>query len=482
MSQYGKLGGKRRGSGSIQWLIIGFFPGILCGGSVVFALMFSGLLGNFAQPLPTYTPQPEIVLVVTATLDPNAPTLAPVVVTATPSPTPEGQAVIVAASSTPTTDPASVQAVATTETPNSPQAIEQTISPAVPTPTVASSGAGTSNAPAIPQLLSGVVSPMVTVPGGTFQMGTTPLEVFQAVDECTNRDGGNCQVAYGEDASPPFQVRLEPYQIETTEVTFRQYVAFLNYLRSQGISHLNGCSGFMCIQTVNERPTGAVVTFDGQNYNAPPGLLTHPVYGVTWYGAQAYCAAIGRRLPTEAEWEFAARGTDGRIYPWGNVWDNNLAKTNRPREAQPGTVGVGTYPLGASPFGALDMAGNVAEWVNDWYDATYYTQQSNQPQPVFNPQGAPISSQKVLRGGSWDGVPFFSRSIHRQSWFPAPDRNSDEYPRWVGFRCASSGIATTTGVSTGAVDPNTLGASALTPASQPISPEAQITPTAGTRG
>jgi formylglycine-generating enzyme required for sulfatase activity len=325
---------------------------------------------------------------------------------------------------------------------------------------------------------------MVTIPAATFQMGTTPLEVFQAVDECTTRDGGNCQASYGEDASPPFQVRLEAYQIETTEVTFRQYVAFLNYLRSQGVSHLNGCNGFICIQTVNERPSpNGVITFDGQNYNAPPGLLSHPVYGVTWYGANAYCTALGRRLPTEAEWELAARGLDGRIYPWGNVWNNNLAKTNRPREAPPGTVPVGTYPLGASPFGVLDMAGNVAEWVNDWYEPTYYNQQANLPQPVFNPAGAPIASQKVLRGGSWDGVPFFSRSVHRQSWFPAPDGNTADYPRWVGFRCAADAGA---GVSSGAVDPNTLGANIPSApvagvSNVPSVPEAQ--PTAeGNRG
>lgn len=480
MANYGRIGSpRRRGSGGLQWILIGFFPGILCGGLAVFALMLSGLLDGLATPLPTYTPAPEIVLVVTATNDPNAPTPTPVVVTATPSPTPEGQAVVLASSPTPTTDPASVQV----NTPDAVSTVEAAVGPGVATPTVPNPQQP--SAPTIPQLLQGIGSTMVTIPAATFQMGTTPLEVFQAVDECTTRDGGNCQASYGEDASPPFQVRLEAYQIETTEVTFRQYVAFLNYLRSQGVSHLNGCNGFICIQTVNERPSpNGVITFDGQNYNAPPGLLSHPVYGVTWYGANAYCTALARRLPTEAEWELAARGLDGRIYPWGNVWENNLAKTNRPREAPPGTVPVGTYPLGASPFGVLDMAGNVAEWVNDWYEPTYYNQQANLPQPVFNPAGAPIASQKVLRGGSWDGVPFFARSVHRQSWFPAPDGNTADYPRWVGFRCASSADA---GVSSGAVDPNTLGATIPSaPASGGVSnvpsvPEAQPTAT-GNRG
>ncbi len=467
MANYGRIGNNKRRGGGVQWLLIGFFPGILFGGFAVFALMLTGVLGNLTPPLPTYTPAPEVVLVVTATTDPNAPTIAPFIVTATPSPTLEGQAVVVAASATPTTDPASVQVVPQVTTQSD---VEAVINPAVPAPTLPSASPQ-SNAPAIPQALVGIGSTMVTIPGTTFQMGTTPLEVFQAVDECTNRDGGNCQASYGEDASPPFQVRLDPYQIETTEVTFRQYVAFLNYLRAQGVSHTNGCSGFICIQTVNERPVpNGVVTFDGQNYNAPPGLLSHPAYGVSWYGANAYCVALARRLPTEAEWELAARGTDGRIYPWGNAWDNNLAKSNRPREASPGTVPVGSYPLGASPFGVLDMAGNVAEWVNDWYEPAYYNQQANLPQPVYDPAGAPIASQKVLRGGSWDGVPFFARNVHRQSFFPAPDAPTDEYPRWLGFRCAAD--ANSAGVSNGVVDPSTLGATVPTvPLTSPEQPQ-----------
>lgn len=470
----------RRRNGGFQWLLIGFFPGILCGGLVIFLLLLGGIFDSFrAQPTPApITPQ-TIMMVVTATPDPNQPTPTPIVVTATPEPTSAEQAVIVVASPTPLTEivvasPTPLGGVQ----PNAQEGIAQVISPSVPQPTVAgvldASATPSTIDPnqalplpisAIPAPLVGIVSNMVNIPGGTFSMGTTPLEVIEAVDQCRNRDGGNCQEAYGEDANPPFQALLDPYRMEVTEVSFQQYVAFLNYLRSQGATHLNGCSGFACIQTVNENPASAVITFDGANYNAPPGLLNHPVYAVTWYGAQAYCQALGRRLPTEAEWERAARGDDGRVYPWGNNWSTTLAKTNRPVDAPPGTVAVGSYPLGASPYGVLDMAGNVAEWVNDWYGADYYTQMANLSQPVSDPQGPPIALQKVLRGGSWDGVPFFSRTVHRQYWFPAPDNVRDDYPRWIGFRCAADADASNT--ASAGVNPASLGAVVASPTPDP---------------
>jgi formylglycine-generating enzyme required for sulfatase activity len=472
---YNRLG-RRRGSGAWQWMLIGFIPGILCGGIVIFALALGGFLESFSSAEPTSPPPTQVVLVVTATNDPALPTATPLIITATPEPTTEvAQSDVIVASSTPTT-----QIVLATETPadnnsadvvpsatavdlsgaQSADDVEATLAPQVAPPTLL---ADTADAVSdIPEVLASLITTMVSVPGGIYTKGTTPSEVLVAVDECINRDEGNCLPAYGEDASPAYQVSLDPFQIEVTEVTFQQYVAFLNWLRSQGRDHLTGCDGFMCIQTINEAPNNAVITFDSANYNAPPGLISHPVYGVTWYGANAYCSAIGRRLPTEAEWERAARGDDGRIYPWGNTFDSNLAKTRIPRDAPPGTVPVGTYTLGASPYGALDMAGNVAEWVSDWYSEDYYNQLANQTQPVVDPQGPPIALQKVLRGGSWDGLPFFARSVHRQSWFPAPDSVSEAYPRWVGFRCVDE-VDNTAAISSGAVDPTTLGSDVVAP-------------------
>jgi formylglycine-generating enzyme required for sulfatase activity len=452
---YGKLG-RKRSSGGLQWFILGFLPGILCGGLVIFGVMYSGLLGSFSQPLPTYTPAPRVVEVVTATTDPAQPTNTPFVVTATPgAPT---QQVLLAPSATPTTDPQAAALPSETPAITDPNQVESAIAPQVPQPTVA-----TPSAFQVPQQLAGNLTAMVTIPGGVFTMGTTPLQVLEAVELCRSRDGAACETFMGEDASPSFQVQLEPYQMETTEVTFGKYVAFLNYLRSQNISHLNGCSGFPCIQTTNENPTQGVITFDSANYAIPSSLTNYPVYAVTWYGALKYCESIGRRLPTEAEWEFAARGTDGRYYPWGNEWSTELAKTNRPREAAQAPVVVGSYPRGASPFGLLDMAGNVAEWVNDWYSETWYNEEANQPQPVLDPRGPTLGIQKTLRGGSWDAVPFFAQTMVRQSYFPAPDTINQEYPRYIGFRCAADVQPTTAAplTNTGSVDPATLGTSNL---------------------
>ncbi|MCU0514557.1 MAG: SUMF1/EgtB/PvdO family nonheme iron enzyme [Anaerolineae bacterium] len=443
MGQYGKLG-KRRSSGRWQWAIVGFFPGLLCGATVVLSLFLSGLLNSFSTAAPA-TPvviTQVVAVVYSPTPDASQPTATPIVVTATPdAAAPVQQVQVIAPSSTPTpqtiVSPTVALVASTPGAPagnlTSPGSVEATVATqnnVLPTAPVA---AGSS----VPAALQPILSQLVTVQGGEFTMGTTPDEVLRAVDFCVNVHGGNCQEVYGADSSPTFRVRLDTFQMEATEVTFEQYVAFLNYLRSQGRSHRDGCQGFVCVQTVNENPTEAVITFDSANYNAPAGLLRHPVYAVTWYGAATYCETIGRRLPTEAEWEYAARGVDGRIYPWGNDWNDTLSKTRFPRDLPPGTVPVGSYNGGASPFLVQDMAGNVAEWVSDWYTETWYSEEAAQPQPVVDPQGPPIGLQKVLRGGSWDALPFFARTVHRQSAQPAPETLAASFPRSIGFRCAA---------------------------------------------
>ena len=251
-------------------------------------------------------------------------------------------------------------------------------------------------------------------------------------------------------------VQLDTFWIEQNEVTFDQYTAFLNYQNSLGVRHTSGCQGFICIQTQNERPTNAVIAFDGANYRIPANyetLRSHPAYGVSWYGAQSYCQALGRRLPTEAEWEYAARaGGQDIVYPWGNNWTPTNANVRQPliSDATDATVSITDFLAGTNALGLTHMAGNVAEWVQDYYSDNYYLTLSNEQQasgqPVLNPTGPAGGTQRVLRGGSFNAFPFFARTVHRQSFFPNPETPGEsDYPLWVGFRCASD-----TGSDTGA--------------------------------
>ena len=412
---YRPIGGRRSRSAAWQWGLIGFIPGLFCGVIVMAAVLLEGTVPAYFLP----TPAPQVFttvvhVVMTPTEDPNQPTATPlsqiIVVTATP----ESQAVTVA-------QPTPIQAAS--------NEIVSVQVQATPIPADAPSVSPTESpqpADTVPEVLILVRSLTVSIPGGTFSMGTTTVEVAEAVNECT-RDGGTCEASYAFDSYPAHEVTVDSFQMEITEVTFDQYVAFLNVRGPD--THVNGCAGFPCIQTQNESPDAPII-FDGANYSIGTGLRPHPVYGVTYYGALAYCEAVGRRLPTEAEWERAARADDGRIYPWGNRWDNALAKTNRPVDTPPGSFPVGSYPNGASFYGVYDMAGNVAEWVSDWYSERYYEERAAAGVAV-NPKGPVAGQQKVLRGGSWNSVPFFSRTVHRQSEDPKG------FQRWVGFRCVA---------------------------------------------
>lgn len=409
-ANYGQLG--RRRGGGWQWTLLGVVLASLCWILAIFALVAAGIFQLDGQEVAAastplvITSEPVVQTQIVTEV---------VIVTATPEPaTPTPDQPLIAFSPTPTTE----------------------IAPSAPTDSSSPLAQTTSSQAAVqvPDFLASIASPMVTIPAGTFTMGTTPNEVAQAVTQCLNRDVGQCQAAYGEDSYPAHQVTLDAYQIETTEVTLSQYVAFLNYLGPN--SHINGCDGFPCAAIVNDDERSSI-TFDAANYDIPDVAANYPMYLVTWYGAKKYCETLGRRLPTEAEWERAARGEDGRIYPWGNEWSTALAKTSRPVDETQSSVPVGSYPLGRSPYGLLDMAGNVAEWVNDWYGATYYSEQAANPALSTNPTGPITGIEKVVRGGSWPDVPFFSRSVHRQSWQPT------EPAPWIGFRCAASVQATT---------------------------------------
>jgi formylglycine-generating enzyme required for sulfatase activity len=244
---------------------------------------------------------------------------------------------------------------------------------------------------------------MIHMPDGEFLMGSTDADPKATADE-----------------KPAHTVTLDAFWIDRTEVTNGQYVRFLNALGE----HRGTCGGYDCVETKIEDQDSHILRQEGR-YVVESGFEDHPVTEVTWHGAQAYCEWAGVRLPTEAEWEKAARGVDGRLYPWGN----DAPDCDKAQYAGCGgkTVPAGSKPAGASPYGVLDMAGNVWEWVADWYDEAYY-----ECSPVQNPQGANSGIRKVFRGGSWGYLPKFMRTTDRA-------RNRPAYAGFnVGFRCGAS--------------------------------------------
>jgi formylglycine-generating enzyme required for sulfatase activity len=235
---------------------------------------------------------------------------------------------------------------------------------------------------------------MVLVPAGTFVMGS---------------DVG------ADDERPRREVYLGAFYIDKYEVTNGEYVEFLNAVED----HLERCGGHVCIDTKDEDPDSHILYKAGR-YTVETGYENHPVIKVSWYGAKAYCEYYGKRLPSEAEWEKAARGTDGRVYPWGDKFDAHKANTDY---KVGDTTPVGSYPEGISPYGAYDMAGNVWEWVADWYQAY---PGSDYRSDFFG------QKYKVVRGGSWNHPGDDARCSYRDIAHPA------RRILVVGFRCTKS--------------------------------------------
>jgi len=218
---------------------------------------------------------------------------------------------------------------------------------------------------------------MVSVPAGDFAMGCGATDT-----QC--RD----------DEKPSHAVTLVAFEIDRTEVTQDQYAACVQ---------ANACDAPRC-------------AWDCTKTDYPAGC-------VAWPQAKAYCTWAGKRLPTEAEWEKAARGTDGRLYPWGNDAPDcthvNMASCGA--HAEP----VGMLPAGASPYGALDMAGNAVEMVADWYDVGFY-----QVSPKDNPTGPATGSRYAGRGGGYKSEAVWQRASSRD-WYDQTDASEP-----LGFRCA----------------------------------------------
>jgi formylglycine-generating enzyme required for sulfatase activity len=226
---------------------------------------------------------------------------------------------------------------------------------------------------------------MVLVPAGDFMMGCNA-----AVDtEC------------GADEDPYHRVTLSAFFIDEKETTQAEYQA--------------------CVAT------GACIA-PGWAWD-PANRAAYPVQGIPWQLASTYCLWAGKRLPTEAEWEKAARGADGRKYPWGNLPpDCNLASFSDCPTLQP----VGSHPSGGSPYGAHDMAGSIGEWVADWYGADYYTSS-----PATDPQGPPTPGPMQLRPTRGGGYVWDATLLRSSRRYPASSGDG-LFARWMGVRCAKS--------------------------------------------
>jgi formylglycine-generating enzyme required for sulfatase activity len=224
-------------------------------------------------------------------------------------------------------------------------------------------------------------TPMMLVPAGEFTMGSNE----------------------GADEQPVHRVSLDTYYMDKYEVTVEQYAKFLE-------------------ATSPETP---------QYWDIMNASLSRkrPVVYVNWTDAASYCRWAGKRLPTEAEWEKAARGTDGRMYPWGNEPPTSLRANFGKKDwsNHKATVPAGLLEDGKSPYGIYDLAGNVFEWVSDWYDKAYYKNSPSQ-----NPKGPERGEEKVARGGSWNSPLGHLRSTIRFGYSPAFSRDI------LGFRCAKT--------------------------------------------
>jgi formylglycine-generating enzyme required for sulfatase activity len=218
---------------------------------------------------------------------------------------------------------------------------------------------------------------MIAIPAGEFTMGS---------------DDGD------DDERPAHTVSLDAFEIDKTEVTNEQFQQFVDQ------------SGYL----TDAEKAGESYTW--RNY--AQGKPQHPVVLVTWNDAIAYCEWLGKRLPSEAEWEKAAKGTEGWTYPWGDEWASDRANTEE--SGYRGTTIVGSFPLGASPYGVMDMAGNVAEWTTDWYEAY---PGSTFASPYFG------KKYRVIRGGGWFSEAHLVRTTERSA--SSEDLRNDD----VGFRC-----------------------------------------------
>lgn len=243
---------------------------------------------------------------------------------------------------------------------------------------------------------------MVEIHAGVFTMG---------VDIENEQEWGDV------DEEPLHEVYLSKYYIDRYEVTAAQFADFLN--KNMGKSE----------RYIDLKPAVTIEKVKGK-LQPRKGLENYPANRVSWYGADAYCREQGKRLPTEAEWEQAAKGPDGRVFPWGDEAPDNTRVTYKRKFNELGFKAmepVDSMEKGRSPYGLHHMAGNVWEWVADWYDEGDYSDTR-----VRDPQGPEEGTTKVLRGGNWYYRAYYLRTTYRFNEKP------DAFKIWQGFRCAKT--------------------------------------------
>ncbi|MBI4383347.1 MAG: SUMF1/EgtB/PvdO family nonheme iron enzyme [Nitrospinae bacterium] len=229
----------------------------------------------------------------------------------------------------------------------------------------------------------------ILVPAGEFTMGSSEKDIDWTVKTFFSESK-----EWYQDETPSFKIVLNEFHIDKYEVTTAQYRVFMEAVR---------------------RP--APKFSDHAKHNAPD----QPVVGVAWQDASDYCQWAGKRLPTEAEWEKAARGTDGRIYPWGNDIDDTKANVRGMADKFRYAAPAGSFPQGASPYGVHDMSGNVWEWTSSWY----------LPYPGNKHENENYGEKyKVIKGGSWNSNMDLARVALRGKAPP------DQQQNYIGFRCA----------------------------------------------
>ena len=292
----------------------------------------------------------------------------------------------IAAIGKPTQTPTASPAATTTQTATTiPTQTATATSTPIPPPTP----------PADAKLKDTWISPMdgmvlVYIPKGQYLIGSLDSDPQASINE-----------------KPQHKVDLSGYWMDKTEVTNAMYAK--------------------CVQAGACPVKIMDISFTRDSYYGNAEYDNYPVIYVTWDEAQTYCTWAGRSLPTEAEWEVAARGPDRRKYPWGNSAANcNLLNFGGglANYCTGDTTAVGKYPQGASPYGILDMAGNVWEWVADWYGSNYLVE------PHQDPLGFPTGENRVIRGGSWFNNTEYIRTTFRTNHSP------DDATEYIGFRCA----------------------------------------------